>query len=40
MEVLIIGWEKQLLTRTVLIMKRKAMKENMFGRRANGVQEV
>ena len=40
MEVFIIGWEKELLTKTGLIMKKKATRENMFGRKANGVQEV
>ena len=40
MEVFIIGWEKELLIKTVLIMKKKAMRENMFGRKTNGVQEV
>ena len=40
MKVFIIGWEKELLTKTRLIMKKKAMRENMFGRKANGVQEV
>ena len=37
MEVFIISWEKELLTRTGPIMKGKATKENMFVRRANGV---
>ena len=32
-----IGWEKELLIKTGLIMK-KAMKEHMFGRKANGVR--
>ena len=40
MEVFIIGWEKGLLTKTGLIMEKKAMRGNMFGRKANGVQEV
>ena len=31
-----IGWEKELLTKTGLIMKKKAIKENLFGRKANG----
>ena len=31
---------KELLTKTGLIMKKEATKENMFGRKANGVQEV
>ena len=35
-----IGWEKELLTKTGLIMKRKATKGNMFGRKANGAQGV
>ena len=39
MEVFIIGWEKELLTRTELIMKKKAMKESMFGRKASGARE-
>ena len=39
MEVFIISWGKELLTKTGLIMKKKAMRENMFGRKANGVQE-
>ena len=33
MEVFIIGWEKELLTGTRLIIKKKAMRENMFGGR-------
>ena len=40
MEVFIIDWEKELLTKTGLIMKKKAMRENMFGKKANGSQEV
>ena len=40
MEVFIIGLEKELLIKTELIMKKKVMKKNMFGRKANGVQEV
>ena len=40
MEVLIIGLEKELLIKTGLIMKKKVMKKNMFGGKANGVQEV
>ena len=40
MEMFIIGWEKELLTKTELIMKKRAMRENMFGKKANGVQEV
>ena len=35
-----IGLENELLTKIRLIMKKKAMRENMFGRKANGVQEV
>ena len=40
MEVFIIGLEKELLIKTRLIMKKKVTRENMFGRKANGVQEV
>ena len=40
MEVFIIGWGSELLIKTRLIMKKKVMKKNMFGRKANGVQEV
>ena len=40
MEVFIISWGKELLTKTRLIMKKKIMKKNMFGTKANGVQEV
>ena len=40
MEVFIIGWEKELSVKIGLIMKKKATRENMFGRKANGVQEV
>ena len=40
MEGFIIGLEKELLIKTRLVMKKKAMRENMFGRKANGVQEV
>ena len=39
-EVFMIGLEKELLIKTGLIMKKKAMREDMFGRKANGVQEV
>ena len=39
MEVFIIGWGKELSIKIGLIMK-KATRENMFGRKANGVQEV
>ena len=35
-----IGLGSELLIKTGLIMKKKATKENMFGRKANGVQEV
>ena len=35
-----IGLENELLTKTGLVMKKKAMKENIFGRKANGVQEA
>ena len=40
MEVFIIGLEKELLIKTGLITKKEVMKETMFGRKANGVQEV
>ena len=40
MEAFIIGLEKELLIKIGLIMKKKVMKKNMFGRKANGVQEV
>ena len=40
MEVFIIGWEKELWIKTGLIMKKRATRENIFGRKANGVQEV
>ena len=40
MEVFIIGLEKELLIKAGLIMKKKLMRENMFGRKANGVQGV
>ena len=39
MEVFIIGWEKELLTKTGLIMK-KATRKDMFCKKANGAQEV
>ena len=39
-EVCIIGLEKELLIKTGLIIKKKATKESMFGRKANGAQEV
>ena len=35
-----IGLESELLIKTGLIMKKKVMKKNMFGKKANGVQEV
>ena len=38
--VLMIGLESELLIKTGLIMKKKVMKKNMFGRKANGVQGV
>ena len=37
MKVFIIGWEKELSVKIGLIMKNKAMRENMFGKKANGV---
>ena len=40
MEMFKIGLEKELLIKTGLIMKKKVMRENMFGSKANGVQEV
>ena len=40
MEVFIIGLEKELLIKTGLIIREKATRENTFGRKANGVQEV
>ena len=40
MGVFIIGWEKEWLIKTGLIMKKRAMRENIFGRKANGVQKV
>ena len=39
-KVFMIGLENELLTKIGLIIKKKATKENMFGRKANGVQEV
>ena len=39
-EVFLIDLENELLIKTGLIMKKKAMRENMFGRKANSVQEV
>ena len=38
-KVFMIGLESELLTKTGLIMEKKATKENMFGRKANGAQE-
>ena len=35
-----IGLESELLIKTGLIMEKKIMKKNMFGRKGNGVQEV
>ena len=35
-----IGLESEVLTKTELIVEKKTTKENMFGRKANGVQEV
>ena len=40
MEVFIISSEKELLIKTGLIMKKKVMKNDMFVKKANGVQEV
>ena len=39
MEVFIVVLEKGLLIKTGLIMKKKATRENMFGRKANGAPE-
>ena len=39
-EVFMVGLENELLIKTGLIMKKKVMRKNMFGRKANGVQEV
>ena len=39
-EVFMIGLENKLLIKTGRIMKKRAMKENMFGIKANGVQEI
>ena len=39
-KVLMLGLENELLTKSGLIMKKKATKGNMFGRKANGVQEA
>ena len=35
-----IGLESELLIKTGLIIKKKVMRKNMFGKKANGVQEV
>ena len=35
-----IGWEKELLAKTGLIMKKEATRGNIFGRKANGALEV
>ena len=35
-----IGWEKELLTKTGLIMKKEATKGSMSGRKANGAQRI
>ena len=40
MEVFIIGLERGLSIKTGLIMKKRVMRKNTFGRKANGVQEV
>ena len=40
MEVFIIGLEKELLIKTGLIMKKKVTSDNMFDKKANGVQKV
>ena len=40
MEVFIISWEKELSIKIGLIMKKKATRENMLGRKVNGAQEV
>ena len=39
-EVFMIGLENELLIKTGLIKKKKVMRKNMFGRKANGVHEV
>ena len=39
-KVFMIGLESELLIKIGLIMKKKVMRKNMFGRKANGVQEV
>ena len=40
LKVFMIGLENELLIKTGLIMKKKVMKKDVFGRKANGVQEV
>ena len=35
-----IGLESELLIKTGMIIKKKVMRKNMFGKKANGVQEV
>ena len=35
-----INWEKELLTKTRLIMKKEATKGSMSGRKANGAQRI
>jgi len=39
-EVFMIGLENKLLIKIGMIMKKKVMRKNMFGRTANGIQEV
>ena len=39
-EVFMIGLGNELLIKIGLIMKKKVMRKNMFGKKANGVQEV
>ena len=39
-EVFVIGLGSELLIKIELIMKKKVMRKNIFGRKANGVQEV
>ena len=39
-EVFMIGLESELLIKTGLIMKKKVMKKDVFGRKVNGVQKV
>jgi len=34
-----IGWERELLTKTGLIMKKEVIRKNTFGRKANGAPE-